>query len=245
MFDQTFVNSAGAPAKPWVLALSFTLQIAGVATALVASLFFTEALPQARLLGYLVAPLPPVARPAELPAARRSSASPRQFHPFAAPTSVPREVRIFDDSELQTAGDAVVGALPGVPGAGESNPLGGLLGVLPIPAPRQAAAAQAQTPPPSKPSPVGGDVQAAKLIRKVMPVYPPIARQTRVSGKVRFTAIVAVDGTIKNLQLLDGHPFLVAAAREAIQQWLYRPTFLNSQPVEVVTQIEVTFLLGQ
>lgn len=92
---------------------------------------------------------------------------------------------------------------------------------------------------------VGGTVQAANLIRQVKPVYPQLARQARISGAVRFTAVISRDGTIQNLQLVSGHPLLVTAAQEAVKQWLYKPTLLNGEPVEVVTQIDVNFVLGQ
>ncbi|MBV9297055.1 MAG: energy transducer TonB, partial [Acidobacteriaceae bacterium] len=45
--------------------------------------------------------------------------------------------------------------------------------------------------------------------------------------------------------LVRGHPLLVNAAREAVLQWKYRPTLLNGQPVEVVTDIIVNFTLSQ
>ena len=92
---------------------------------------------------------------------------------------------------------------------------------------------------------VGGNVQAANLVRKVTPVYPPLAKQARIQGTVRFTAVIGKDGTIQNLQLVSGHPLLVAAAREAVRQWVYKPTLLNGEPVEVVTQIDVNFTLSQ
>jgi len=88
-------------------------------------------------------------------------------------------------------------------------------------------------------------VQAANLIRRVVPQYPPLAKQARVQGTVRFTAIIGKDGTIQNLQLISGHPLLVAAAEEAVKQWQYKPTLLNGEPVEVVTQIDVNFTLSQ
>jgi periplasmic protein TonB len=62
---------------------------------------------------------------------------------------------------------------------------------------------------------------------------------------VRFTAIIGKDGTIQNLQLVSGHPMLVAAATEAVKQWVYKPTLLNGEPVEVITQIDVNFTLSQ
>jgi len=88
-------------------------------------------------------------------------------------------------------------------------------------------------------------VQQAKLIRQVKPVYPPLARQARIQGTVRLTAIIARDGTIQELQVVSGHPLLVPAALEAVKQWVYQPTLLNGEPVEVITQIDVNFTLSQ
>jgi protein TonB len=92
---------------------------------------------------------------------------------------------------------------------------------------------------------VGGNVQQANLIRKITPIYPPLAKQARIQGTVRFTAIIGKDGSIQNLQLVSGHPLLVPAAQDAVRQWLYRPTLLNGEPVEVITQIDVNFTLNQ
>lgn len=92
---------------------------------------------------------------------------------------------------------------------------------------------------------VGASVTQANLIRYVTPVYPALAKQARVQGSVRFTAIIGKDGTIQSLQLIDGHPLLVKAAEDAVKQWLYKPTLLNGEPVEIVTQIDVNFTLSQ
>ena len=86
--------------------------------------------------------------------------------------------------------------------------------------------------------------QAERLATKVDPIYPPLARQTRIQGTVRFTAIIGKNGNILNVRLISGHPLLVAAAREAVQQWTYRPTEVDCQPVEVVTTIDVNFSLN-
>jgi protein TonB len=66
-----------------------------------------------------------------------------------------------------------------------------------------------------------------------------------VEGTVEFTATINKEGTIENLQLVRGHPLLVNAAREAILQWRYRPTLLNGEPVEVITDIVVKFTLSR
>jgi periplasmic protein TonB len=92
---------------------------------------------------------------------------------------------------------------------------------------------------------IGGQVAQANLIRQVQPVYPALAKSARVQGSVEFTATISKEGEIENLQLVHGHPLLVNAAREAVSRWKYRPTLLNGQPVEVVTDVVVNFSLNQ
>jgi len=84
----------------------------------------------------------------------------------------------------------------------------------------------------------------AKLVRKIIPAYPPLAKAARISGVVRLIGIIARDGTIRNLQLVSGHPLLTRAAMEAVQQWVYKPTLLNGEPVEVIAPIDVNFTLS-
>jgi protein TonB len=82
------------------------------------------------------------------------------------------------------------------------------------------------------------------LIRRVQPVYPPLARNVRVQGMVVLSAIISKAGTIEDLHVLSGHPMLVGAAIEAVRQWRYRPYILNHEPIEVETQITVNFTLA-
>lgn len=96
----------------------------------------------------------------------------------------------------------------------------------------------------SVPIRVGGSVQMAKLIHKVIPQYPALARTARISGVVHLMGTIGKDGTIRNLQLIDGHPMLARAALEAVEQWVYEPTLLNGEPTEVIAPIEVSFTLG-
>ena len=88
---------------------------------------------------------------------------------------------------------------------------------------------------------VGGNVQRARLKHEVRPEYPPLAKQARIQGSVRFSLIIATDGTVKNITLLSGHPLLVPAATEAVRQWVFNQTLLNGEPVEVVSEAEVRF----
>jgi periplasmic protein TonB len=98
---------------------------------------------------------------------------------------------------------------------------------------------------PAAPIRVGGGVQMAKLVKKVVPEYPPLAKTARVSGVVHLLGVISKDGTIQNLQLIGGHPLLTRAAIEAVRQWVYEPTLLNGQPVDVIAPIDVNFTLGQ
>lgn len=107
--------------------------------------------------------------------------------------------------------------------------------------------AQSVKPPNAEPPPrvkVGGLVKMARLLHRVDPVYPPIARQARISGTVELTGVIGIDGRIRELQVVHGHPFLAKAALEAVRQWTYEPTLLNGAAVEVIAPITVNFLLN-
>jgi TonB family protein len=82
-----------------------------------------------------------------------------------------------------------------------------------------------------------------KLLHRVDPEYPSAALQHRIQGTVRFSAGIGKDGHIERLRLISGHPLLVQAAREAAQQWIYRPTLLGNKPVRVTTEIDIHFTL--
>jgi TonB family protein len=92
---------------------------------------------------------------------------------------------------------------------------------------------------------IGGNVQAARLIKRVQPLYPEVARSERLSGVVKLHTIIAKDGSVRSLRVLSGACSLTMAAIEAVRQWRYQPTLLNGQPVEVDTQIDVIFSLAQ
>jgi TonB family protein len=92
---------------------------------------------------------------------------------------------------------------------------------------------------------VGGAVQMAKMVKSVPPVYPPLAKQARIQGKVVLDVVIGKDGTVQNITVVNGHALLIQAALDAVRQWQYHPTLLNSEPVEVSTQVEVNFALPE
>jgi TonB family protein len=93
---------------------------------------------------------------------------------------------------------------------------------------------------------MGGDVQAAKLVTKVQPLYPATARTAGIQGTVILHAVVGLDGRPLSLRVMnkDVDPDLARASVEAVSQWRYQPTLLNGKPVEVDTTIEVKFTLA-
>jgi TonB family protein len=91
---------------------------------------------------------------------------------------------------------------------------------------------------------VGGNVQAAKIVNRVKPTYPPLAVQARISGTVQLHAIITRDGTVREVDAISGHPLLLQSAMNAVKQWRYKPTLLNGRPAEVDTTIDVEFNLA-
>ncbi len=82
------------------------------------------------------------------------------------------------------------------------------------------------------------------LIKKVAPVYPPLAKQVRIQGKVRLQVVISKTGTVDSVNVVSGHPLLVQAAINAVKQWQYAPFLADDQPVAVSTEVEVPFSLG-
>jgi protein TonB len=252
MFEQTFVDGQAKTRKPWTVLLSFLLQTVLIGVLVLIPLIYTETLPKAQLTSFLMAPPPPPPPP---PPPQAAPPKPVKVIPkmmdagrLMAPKVVPKEIAVIKEDEAPPPSVGVVGGVAGgVPGGAGGGVIGGIIGAVPSAAPPPPPPPKKEEPKPVTPQRirVGGNVSAANLIRRVTPVYPQLAKQARIQGTVRFTAIIGKDGTIQNLQLVSGHPLLVASAQDAVKQWVYRPTLLNGEPVEVVTQIDVNFTLSQ
>jgi protein TonB len=173
-------------------------------------------------------------------------------HAFTAPARIPTTIDLTPHEAAPAAISDSIGSGFSIPGGiGDGTGLSTVFidairppAHAPPPAepPAQARPAAAAA---AKPIPVSSGVQAAKLIRQVNPVYPQLAISARVSGTVRLVAIIGRDGAIKNLQVTSGHPLLTPAAVAAVKQWLYQPTMLNNEPVDVITQVEVNFTISR
>ena len=90
----------------------------------------------------------------------------------------------------------------------------------------------------------GGNVPAPKLIHKEDPDYPLGAKAAGIQGNVVIHAIIAKDGSIRSMELVDGVCDLAQPAMRAVKNWRYSPTTLAGEPIEVDTTITVVFALG-
>lgn len=244
MFEDMVVSSPNPTKtnKPWTVVVSMLFQVAFLTVLILIPLIYTEALPKTMLATMLVAPPPPPPPPPPPAAAPVVHVKP-QVHlmdagKLVAPKVIPKDVKIIKEDEPDMGSVGVAGGVPGgVPGGQMGGVIGGVIGGV------------GAAPPPPKVTPSrirqGGNVQAARLINRIQPAYPPLARQTRQSGTVRLHAIIAKDGTIQSLDVQSGPPLLQAAALDAVRQWKYQPTLLNGEPVEVETTIDVIFTLNQ
>ena len=245
MFEEMVISSPNPKKtnKAWTVIVSSVFQITFLAILILIPLIYTEALPKTMMATMLSAPPPPPPPPPPPAVAQVVHVKP-QAHLMDAgklmqPKVIPKEVKIIkEDAEP----DVATGMTGGVPGGVAGGSMGGVLGGV--------IGGMGAAPPPPKPHQtgplrVGGNVQAARIVNRVQPVYPPLARQTRISGTVRLHAIIGKDGAITSLEVMSGHPLLQQAALDAVRQWRYQPTLLNGEPVDVDTTIDVIFSLNQ
>ena len=245
MFEEMVISSPNPKKtnKPWTVVVSMIFQVAFLGILILIPLIYTEALPKTMMATMLTAPPPPPPPPPPPAVAQIVHVKP-QAHLMDAgklmqPKVIPKEVKIIkEDAEP----DVATGMTGGVPGGVAGGSMGGVLGGV--------IGGMGGAPPPPKPHQtgplrVGGNVQAARIVNRVQPVYPPLARQTRISGTVRLHAIIGKDGAITSLEVMSGHPLLQQAALDAVRQWRYQPTLLNGEPVDVDTTIDVIFSLNQ
>jgi protein TonB len=62
---------------------------------------------------------------------------------------------------------------------------------------------------------------ARKVLSRVMPVYPELARRTNVTGTVKLDALIAADGKVAATEVVGGNPILIQAAVDAVRKWKF------------------------
>ncbi len=221
MFDQTFVDGVGKTNKSWTVFLSFFFQIALIGVMILIPLIYTDVLPKAQLVSFLQAPAPATASPPHgplssgAPVVKVVKIAPRQFDAgrLTAPKVIPKDIAIIKEEDLPPAmAGAVVSGIPGgIPGGTPGGVLTGWCRCW------RSAASSSASGEGSEASDAEPDSSwwkrdfAANLIKKVTPPYPPLAKQARIPGTVKFNAVISKDGTIQNLTLVSGHLLVPAA----------------------------------
>jgi len=221
--------------KRRALAISILLQSAVLAALILVPLFGKAE----RISLTIVTPMVPYGHPSGHPRNPTRPPTPRppidRFHPlFPSPTAPPvREL----SSDVDPIGSQDFGPIGDPSKDGANCPgcvdIGG----------RESGPRPPQPPaePPTRPRVIRTQLDPAMLIRRVEPVYPALAKQTRRDGRVELRAIIGTDGTIQSLQIVVSDPLFDRSALEAVGQWRYKPTILNGQPVEIDTYITVIY----
>ncbi len=231
--------------RNWTTLTSFGVQALLIGLLLLVPLLTTVGLPSARTVSTPISAGRPDAGPPPQTRSRPGSTaevipvtSELRF-PHRMPATISMAPDAAPDTDPQPTGTcpscvgSVPGLLPGIPGGPQIVTL--IAGDHPL-----MPAAPRPTIRPIRTS----SMMEGNLIRRVEPIYPPLARAARIQGPVVLSAIISKAGTIDNLRVLSGKPMLVPAAIDAVRQWRYRPYVLNGEPVEVETQITVNFILG-
>jgi protein TonB len=71
-----------------------------------------------------------------------------------------------------------------------------------------------------------------KILTRVAPQYPTLARTMNIRGSVRVVALVAPNGMVKSVEVKGGHPVLAEAAQNALRQWKFEPA--SKETYEIV-----------
>jgi TonB family protein len=92
---------------------------------------------------------------------------------------------------------------------------------------------------------VSPETMEKRIVEKKMePVYPEAARTKGTAGLVVLDAVIAPDGSVKQLRPVSGPDLLVQSATEAVQSWKFEPYLSSGTAVEVETTIAVEFRLN-
>ncbi len=164
--------------------------------------------------------------------------------PAAAPTPTPAPVTtaaLVPQSRTPMAAQPSAEPVVSAPSV-ESRP-------APAVAAMNAAPASISTPPPNTPSePMRLHVSAATLdeyiTRKVAPVYPLIAKTARVEGMVVLDIVINKNGELADMKVISGPAMLARGALDAVRQWRFKPYIVDGNPIEIESQIAMSFRLA-
>ena len=83
------------------------------------------------------------------------------------------------------------------------------------------------------------------MIYQPRTVYPKEAKRAGIHGVVKLDVVIGRNGDVDKIHIVSGDPALVPAAVKSVEDWRYAPTYLNGEPVEIKTRVDVPFTLSQ
>jgi protein TonB len=86
-------------------------------------------------------------------------------------------------------------------------------------------------------------VELPRLIKRVAPHYPEVARKAKVQGTVELRAVTDIYGKVMKVWVIKGNMLLRRAALQAVKQWIYEPYVINGLPKPVTFTVAVNFVL--
>jgi periplasmic protein TonB len=236
--DALFVPDRHLGAKAAALPAAALIHVVALALLVTIPLMRVGRLPNVDLAAVILVPAPPVT-PLPPPKARAGNPGSHivkkpaaavvgswRVAPVAIPDGIVEEGLGADGVEGGIEGGVDYGAGGGLPSNLEGGILYRLVGEPVEPALRAA-----------------GDVKPPKLVRRIEPDYPEIARQARVEGVVILEATTDVYGRVNGVRVLRSLPLLDAAAIDAVRQWVYEPLVINGRPRPVTFTVTVRFVL--
>jgi protein TonB len=88
---------------------------------------------------------------------------------------------------------------------------------------------------------VSQEVTGGQLLHRIAPVYSAQARLLRLEGTVILAAVVMEDGTVGDVNVVEGSAVLAQSAVDAVKHWRYKPYELDGKPVKKETRITIDF----
>lgn len=260
MFDSINQNAARNLGTQYTsLATSIIVHSALACAIVFSQLFLFEGIPGGEIATFLArvpesfstpVPSPP---PAARPGARKSPSTEEKtaYHTnvtkgeMEMPSKIPDFLPPPADDPVFLSASVIAGGIPEgiggtgtgfVPGAGLLPSLGGV-SLPPLKTPNPPAVAKV---------PVRiGVLNPSKLIFRVSPRYPILARKMNVYGTVTLEALIDEEGTVSTVEIVEGHPLLRDSAVEAVKQWKYSPTIQNGEPIPVIATVRIVYRIDR
>jgi len=215
--------------RKYTLVFSIAMHAFVVLAALGITLTATNTLPEPRRASEWIVVRPASPQP---PSDRRRATRQQTGSPTTSASLAPIEASRGIRAETGLEGSASIEAPIDGLAFGEPSGVGEIGPPPPMP-----------PPPPRRTEPlrVGGVIQPPRKLHEVAPLYPTIAQASGIEGVVILEAVIAEDGSVRDVRALRSIPLLDQAAIDAVRQWRFSPTLLNGEPVPIVMTVTVSF----